>query len=130
MKHIILSSCLVLIAFNTSAKDVWECGNAVLQDLCQNSKCNGKNPPSMDKLTISVSGQKNISICTHQACWRGEATISNQNTQPILRINNIRWQDRDDPQSHKNYVLSINRSTQRIYFDGQNETHPVACRAV
>lgn len=130
MKQLLLSTCFALIALNTTAKDVWECGNAVLTDLCQNSKCNGKSHNSLDTLTISISGQKNISICTHQACWRGEATVSNQNTQPILRVQNIRWQDRENPQSHKNYVLSINRSTQKIYFDGQNEIHPVACRAV
>lgn len=130
MKHLLLSTCLALIALNTSAKDVWECGNAVLEDLCKNSKCSGKRPASMDKLTISVNGQKNISICTHQSCWRGEAAVSNQNAQPILRVHDIRWQDRDNPQSNKNYVLSINRSTQNIYFEGNNESHPVACRAV
>ena len=130
MKHILISTCLVLLAFNASAKDTWECGNAVLDGLCKSSKCNSKRPAFMDRLTISIDGQKNVSICTNKSCWRGEATVSNQSSQPILRVNDISWQDRDNPQSNKNYVLSINRATQNIYFEGNNENHPVACRAV
>ncbi|ANF82163.1 hypothetical protein A3K93_08135 [Acinetobacter sp. NCu2D-2] len=130
MKHLLFSACIALLAMNSSAKDVWECGNAVLQDLCQNQQCRGKGPAHLDRLTISVQGQKNVSICTNQACWRGQAMVTNQNAQLILKLNDVRWQDRDYPDPKKTYVLSINRSTQSIYFEGNNENHPVACKAV
>lgn len=130
MKTTLIGACLISFSLQTFAKDVWECGNAVLQDLCQNQKCTGGRPADMDKLTISIQGQKNVAICSDRSCWRGEGSISHQNAQSILKIHNIHWQDRDQPNAANNYVLAINRTTQALYFEGKNENHPVACRAV
>lgn len=58
MKTLLIGAYLIAFSLNTSAQDTWECGNAILQDLCQNQKCTDTRPANMDKLTISVQGQK------------------------------------------------------------------------
>lgn len=130
MKTTLIGACLMLLSLHTSAQNTWECGNSVLKDLCQNQQCANARSANIDRLTISVQGEKNVAICTNHSCWRGEGVMSSQNAQSILHIPNINWQDRDQPNTKNNYVLSINLSTQALYFEGKNENHPVTCRAV
>lgn len=131
MKVFLLATCAILYPAITSAQDVWECNNAILQSLCPHPNCI-KNPSSSspDKLTISVNRHKHVSICAENACWNGEASVTYVNAQPLLQLPQIRWVDRDHPHNSPSYVMSINRDTQSIFFKGDYDNHPVQCRTV
>ncbi|ATO19921.1 hypothetical protein BS636_09790 [Acinetobacter sp. LoGeW2-3] len=131
MKTVLMAISIVLFPLHTSAKDVWECNNAILQSLCQHQNCSQNySSSSPDKLRISVNNHKYVSICAENSCWNDEASTVYINAQSLLQLPQIRWVDRDYPQSSQNYVLSINRDTQSIFFKGDRDNHPVQCRTV
>lgn len=130
MKYLI-GAGLMSFAISSWAETNWKCNNAVLLDLCRNASCFQNRIISMNDqvLHIRLENQRNLTICTKSSCWQGQVQAADHSPTSILQLREINWKD-TNPSKKQNYLLSINPTSNTLFFDGEKSKHPLQCKVV
>lgn len=127
----LIGAGLMSFAISSWAETNWTCNNAVLLDLCRNASCFQNRMISINNqvLHIRLKDQRSLTICTKSSCWQGQVQATDDPSSNILQLREINWKD-PNPNKKQNYVLSINPTSNTLFFNGKSSKHPLQCKVV